>query len=354
MFLRNDIDDVMDRTKRFFENKEGGALILVRDIKSIKPPSVISLNKWSFPEDLYRFLDANIESFTYHWSQRQNICDDMIPSISPAFGIAEHSAFVGGTVDFTDRTSWHHPVIKNWDDMDSLELREDNTWIRMVIDGLKYLKERSQGQYAIKLRGGYGPMDLANALRGNELFTDFFDYPQEVHRLLDFCVEAVNWSLSRQHEAVGQFYGGVVTGFNVWMPGFSTGHLSEDAAALCSPAIYRKFGMPYTEKMVEKYDHVFMHVHALGKHSFSDIADIGKIDVFDICDDPNCAKAIEIYRQIGDGCMSGRIVGVSLTAEDLEENLEFLKQRKTIIWYDAKNIEDAVDAVGLVRKELGV
>lgn len=57
----------------------------------------------------------------------------------------------------------------------------------------------------IDLFGHYtcGPLTIAHALRGNELFTDFYDDPQYVQQLLDFITEA---TIARIH-AHRQFFG---------------------------------------------------------------------------------------------------------------------------------------------------
>lgn len=352
MVLRKDIESLMERTRTFYKEKEGrGALIQVKDIASIVRPNIKALNQWRFPEDLYEYLDANIERLKSYWGRRQGIEDDLIPSIYPWFGIAEHSAYVGGDVDFSADTSWHYPIIQTWDDLDDLQLVENNTWFSMVIDGLRYLKEKSDGEYAVKLRGGYSPLDLANALRGNDIFVDFYEDPDQVHRLLEFCSRAVKWSMDNQKEAVGDFYSGVITGMDVWLPGNSIGHFSEDTSTMCSPAIYREFGKSYTMELLKDYDLAFMHTHGLGIQNIPEIASIPEIDVIEISNDPNCPRAIEIYKELA-GELEGKVVVVDITLDEIKGNLDFLRENRTIIWYSAEDVEDAKEAVALVRKEL--
>lgn len=354
MKYRQDISNVINRTKSFYQSKaKGKALIQVKSIPSLQTPATRAMNEWNFPHDLYEYLDTRIERFVNYWEQRKTVEDDMIPAIHPWFGIAEHSAFVGGEVEFTQDTSYHHPLIGTWDDMEKLELREDNPWLRMVLDGLAYLKDQSEGRYHVKLRGADGPMDIANAVRGNELFVDFYENPEKVHELMDFCTKAVKWTLDRQMDIAGLVEGGVITGFDIWLPGNSIGQLSEDASTMCSPDTYREFGLPYTSRLVNAYDHAFMHTHALGKHNIPVIAEMDKVDVIEISSDPNTPRAIEIYRELGE-CLKDKIVVVQLTHDEIINNLDFLKERKTIIWYSAESVEDAQRTVELVRKNLPV
>lgn len=354
--IRNNINDVMERTRLLYNSNKPGAIIQVTQIKSLQNTSEKKLNEkklndWNFPKDLYEYLDVTIENFLEYWAKRLEVDDDLIPAISPSFGIAEHTAFIGGEVEFSEQTSWHHQLIKNWDDVNKLELREDNEWLRMVIDGIAYLKKQSKGRYAVKLRGAEGAMDIANVIRGNEIFTDFYLYPDELHNLLEFCNKAAEFTISRQIKAAGYFEEGIITGFNIWLPGHSMGHLSEDASTMCSKETYKDFGLKYTKELVENYDHAFMHTHALGKHNIPLIASIDKIDFIEISNDPNCQRAIEIYKELIE-YLNNKIVIVSLTLDEIKSNLDFLKKHKTIIWYSADNIEDAKEAVKLVRENL--
>jgi hypothetical protein len=354
MILRTNISGVMERTKRFYgKDEKGSALIHVTEIKSIKKIPIKPLNQWNFHLDLKEYLDAHIQSLEQYWMNRMGVDDDLIPAISPWFGIAEHSAFVGGEVDFSSESSWHHPIIKKWSDLDRLQLREDSIWLRRVVDGMIYLKEQSNERYAVRLRGADGPMDIANALRGNDLFTDFFDYPEEVKRLMEFCSKAVEWTMSRQMKAIGPLEGGYLTGFDVWLPGKSMGHLSEDAAALCSPSIYEVFGLPYTKSLCASYDNVLMHVHSKGKHCLKLIASIPEITCIEISSDPKSPRAIEIYKAMADQ-LKDKVVVVALTKEELKENVEFLKSVKTIIRYVAEDVDDARNTVQYVRHHLAV
>jgi uroporphyrinogen-III decarboxylase len=190
-------------------------------------------------------------------------------------------------------------------------------------------------------------------LRGNDIFIDFFDNPEQTHKLLDFCTDAIKWSMDNQKKVIGSFFDGVITGMDVWLPGNSMGRLSEDTSSLCSPDNYREYGMPYTARLLENYRHTFMHTHASGIHNISNIASIDGIDVIEISNDPKSPRAIEIYKKL-ENVLNGKIVVVSITPDEIKENLEFLKKNRTIIWYYAKDMKDAKEAVSLVRYELPV
>lgn len=352
MILRNNIDGVMDRTKRFNSNNKMGDALITINLKT-NPYKIKGLNKWEFPKQMEEFLDENIKALEYSWSQREGVDDDSIPSLHPRYGIAEHSAFIAGDVDFSEDTSWPHPVINDYCNMDKLTLNKDNNWLKMVIDGLSYLEEKSQGRYAVKLRGAMSPLDVANALRGNDIFMDFYDYPEELHNLLEFCTQASAFYIQSQSDAVQQFYGGYISGGGIWLPGNSYGHLSEDTSVMCSADIYRQFGKDYTTKLVESYDNVYMHLHTAGVQAFKDITDIKKLSTFELAPDPNQPRGIKVYKD-NFHLFNDSIMRIYVTFDEIKENIEFLKQAKTILHCNACCKEEANEIIDYVRRELPI
>ncbi|MBN2558751.1 MAG: hypothetical protein JXB33_08365 [Clostridia bacterium] len=344
--IKNGIERTNERISKFAV-ADKGALI---QIKSIGEFSVRQrpLSSFGLPGNMKGYLDYRLGLFLDYWDKRKDLDDDMIPAISSWYGIAEHTAFIGGEADFGDQTSWHHPFILDWSDRKKASLDENNTWLRLVVDGILYLREKAKGRYAVKLRGAEGAMDIANIARGNEMFYDFYEYPEELCEFLDFCAGAARFTLEKQTEAAGRYMDGVITGFDIWLPGNSTGHLSEDASVMISPEQFREFALPYTNKITNGYDHVFMHTHSVGVHNIPEIIKIDNLDYVEISNDPNAERSMAVYRKL-ESELAGMTVVVSADLEEIRDNLEFLASRKSVIWYDAKTTADAEEAIAMAR-----
>lgn len=353
--LRGNIESVIERTKKFYDLKSNqSALIHVQRVESFVIPE-LDLTTYQFPQDMEKYLDDKITCLESFWHQREELDDDHMPFIIARYGIAELSAFIEADaeaeVEFSTETSWHHQAIKSWDVLEKLKFDHQNKWLKLVIDGMKYLQEKNDGRYIVGLRGCECPIDIANALRGNDLFLDFYTNPDEVHRLMDLCADAAIYFLKAQLEVVNTISGGIGTGFELWVPNGYVGHLSEDATTMCSPETYTTFGKPYTEKILKEFDKCLMHTHSIGTHVLPQIAAIEKIDVIEIVNDPNGARAIEIYKQF-ENVLKGKKVMFTITKSELEENIAFLKDRKTILRYDAKDVADAKEVIEIVRTYL--
>lgn len=352
--IRPDIQEVIGKTQEFYNTtKSGSALIKIRGIGGLKKLDEINLTQYPFPNGVESYLDECAKRKLLHWQQRPNIKDDQIPSLTAWFGIAEHSSFLGGNVDFTERTSWQHPCIDNLEDLSRISMSEDNSTYKMVIGGIGYIKERYGDIFAPMARGTSGGLEIANALRGNDFFYDFYEDEASLCKLLDYCTDALIWYYNKQLDAVGDFLGGTVTGFGEWLRGRSIGQLSEDTTTMLSLDLYNQFGKPRTEHICNVYENAFMHTHALSEHCLESISNIKGVKLMEISSDPNTDRAIEVYKRNKEK-LSSIIPVLSLTREEIIENMNVLKEQKTIIWYDAASLEDAVDMTAFIRKELPI
>lgn len=350
--IRKDIRQVMDATKAFYaSDKAGMALLKIKTIGEITKPAP-RLKQYKFPDDTEKYLDDCAVLAQKYWSQRLDIQDYTIPYLGPWYGIAEHSSFLGGEVKYEDDTSWQEVVINDLSDLSMLSMDESNTTYQMVVGGIKHIKKKYGDIFVPMVRGTSGVLEIANALRGNELFYDFYEEPEKLHTLLAYCRDAIIWYYNKQLDAAGEFAGGTLTGFGEWLKGRAIGHLSEDTTTMISDELYREFGLPYTQSICDKFDAAFMHTHALGEHCLSTIAHIKGLKVMEISSDPNTERAIEVYKR--NKAELPIIPTLCLKKEEIVNNMDVLKKQKTVIWYEAKTKEEAKEICNLIHKELPI
>jgi hypothetical protein len=354
MQLRPDYKTVIARTKAFYETpRRGTAIVQVLGAEGISLKSSKPLHEWKFPGEMQPYLDDRAVAIERFWRQRAGLDDDLLPAIAPWYGIAEHTAFLGGEVEFAGGTSFNHQILKDWDDFPKLKLDENHPWLRLVLDGIRHCRENWGGKFAAKLRGADGPLDIANIIRGNDLFMDVYDHPDELHKLMDFCAAAARFTLDRQLREASVLEGGVVTGFDIWLPLPCAGHLSDDPACMMSVENYAEFGLPYLKKVCAAYENVMLHTHSLGKKNLPQFASVPQIKWLQISSDPKSDRAIDVYREY-ENVLRDKIVVVELSHKEIEDNLDLLRRNKTIIWHAAPSMEKARETVALVRRELPV
>ena len=347
------VGEIIAKTQAFYDTKaEGCALIKVKDIAT-QPGGVVDLTQYSFPKDTYRFLDLRAENYIARLEKRAGLFDDTVPAEGPWYGIAEQVAFLGGKVHYEPQTSFLQAFLEEPGEVEKLLLDENNEILKMVTNGIAYMREKYGDYFCPMVRGTSCAMEMANALRGNEFFYDFYEDPEGLGKLLDYCAEALVWYYEHQLAAAGDCFGGVVTGFGEWLPGHSIGHVTEDITTMISVEQFEEFAKPRTESIYRRYDKVFLHMHALGERALASASSMPNICLMELSSDPNTDRAIDVWRRNRE-TIAKVIPVLRLTREEIKNNMDILKTQKTVIWYDAASMEDAKDMCAFIEKELPV
>ena len=342
-------ETVARRTEDFYESQSARTQIHIKSCASLKLPALPALNTFSFPHDMERYLDLRAERDCAFAKFHKNVDDDYIPSTSPWYGIAEHTAFLGGKVDFTPSTTFQHKICENLEDFRRLTLDRSNMWLRLVVDGMRYMRERWGEYIPVRMRGADGPADIANAIRGSELFYDIYDEPEALCELMDFCVKAVHFTQDLQRAEATKIADGCITGFGIWMPRKCMGQLSEDVSVMLSPEVYGKHFLPALKGCVADTDGAMLHVHSLGHRMIPMFAAIDKIPIIEISSDPNSERAVDVFRRYHEE-LKDKTVVIAPTYDELTKMDDLLSTNKTLIWYYAENEDDARRALKFVEK----
>ena len=153
-----------ERTQAFYEQNKPGVQIHIKSCASLNLPGSGALNSYNFPQDMEKFLDKRAHNDYLFARFHETIEDDFIPATQPWYGIAEHTAFLGGQVDFSDVTTFHHQICENFEDWRNLKLDRENMWLKLVVDGMAYMRQKWEEFIPIRMRGADGPSDIANAM----------------------------------------------------------------------------------------------------------------------------------------------------------------------------------------------
>ncbi|OPZ31589.1 MAG: hypothetical protein BWZ02_00096 [Lentisphaerae bacterium ADurb.BinA184] len=234
-----------------------------------EPPAFDGLD-WE--QDYDRYVVVNVSNAVRRARARLDlgIADDTIPCYHPYFGISIHSSFFGGAVTFGAGTSYSAPVIARSAEWPQLKADWDSPWPRRLARGLAWCRDHGEGVLPAAFRGADGPLDLANAVLGEALFTELLDDPENSRRLLDTCTQAIieAFDLQRRHNSCLEG-GRIVPMGNLWVPDPNVGHISFDAACLMSPALFEQFERPCIERLAAVCGGVVVHTHMLGRHAFA-------------------------------------------------------------------------------------
>ena len=160
------VENCIAKTRAFYDTKAVGcALLKVKNIATLPSPA-LSLTDYTFPDDVYKYLDARAQCTIERLAQRAELADDTVPAEGPWYGIAEHTAFLGGRVDYESDTSWHYAMLDAPGELEKLAMDENNPVFRMVNGGIAYLREKYSDYFLPMVRGASGALEMANTLRG--------------------------------------------------------------------------------------------------------------------------------------------------------------------------------------------
>jgi hypothetical protein len=217
------------------------------------------------------------------------------------------------------------------------------------VDGIRYMRERWGEYIPVRMRGADGPSDIANAVRGSDLFYDIYDEPETLAELMDFCAKAVRFTLDLQRAEATRIADGCITGFGLWMPGKCMGQLSEDVSVMLSPDIYKEHFLPALKDCIADSDGAMIHVHSLGHRMIPMFAALDQIKMMEISSDPNSERAVDVFRRYREE-LKDKTVIIAPTYEELAGMEDLLATNKRLIWYYAKDEEDAKRALKIVEK----
>lgn len=344
------IGRVVSRAKAFYEKTDPGHFLVNAHIPA-DTVGIPPLHGFDLDHQLTEWLDHKLAAARSGWAVKEGLDDDGIPSICPQFGIAEHSAWLGAEVLLQEATCLPVPPIKSPDDLSVLRLSEQDKWFGYMKSGYEYLRSRCDGSFVLSVRGTMAPMDVANALRGDELFVDFLTDEEFCHRLMSWLVDAIRWYYGHLLSWADGIEGGHVFKYGGgWMPDATIGHLSNDAAMLCSPEIYEQFGFPYESRLTGYYDRALYHVHNEKLHYVPRLADLRNLAMLEVTHDPKTPPIFEDLERI-----LGATKGVNLmlggTSDQVRAHISELLDRNVFLQVSCKDRSDADDIVAFVRSK---
>ena len=184
----------------------------------------------------------------------------------------------------------------------NLALDPDNAWFRKYVEFGLALVAAAEGRFPVSHSAELGPTDLHAVLRGHtRCIMDLVDEPERaaeiLWRLADlFCrVQQEFW----QHMPL--FHGGYFDAqYSLWSPQ-PIMRLQEDATAVYSPALYRRFVQPVDRALALRFPCAFMHLHSTSMFLLDAFLEIREIQCFQINKDalgPTTAAMIPHYRKV--------------------------------------------------------
>ena len=348
-FKRNFRDTVARH--RLLRRAERGCLVYtylrdhVRLAEALAP--MPALENIDFDDDPLLIPRLCCERIAKLWAPRADYPDDSLPYVSPRYGSGIVGAMLLGRVTFGSNTSWFDPVGEDLGAALGFAWGEENRWIDRVVDGLNYCARVMDGRCYTFLEGYHSPLEFAAMVRGSDLYLDLYTDPAGAHHLLQRCDRALMWLYGLLEERAPRTGYGVLAQ-SLWMER-GLPFLSDDAAGLVSPEMYREFGLPYADAMFQRYGGGFLHVHTQSYHQMDNLSAMRNLTVYNWRQDPNTPQPHEVLHTIAKGAKH-KIVAIVLTPRQIRQEIETLSRGRFIISTECRDRAEQEDIVEFVRR----
>jgi len=337
----------ISRYEQFYRRKEPGDLLVVTDFpKQANGLPDLRTFDFSHLEEHRRYWDILVGNMRAQMGAREGVDDDWIPGITLHYGFGAFGAvYCDASLTFTEDTSYLDGIDGDWESMEHKLWDPHRLWARIFVEAARYLSAQARGDFMVEVYPAPSPLDVVNLLRGNRLFTDFYDYPRQLHRLLGRATQAVIAHARRIHDASPHPSEGRLA-FNRWFP--SGLLLLEDAADLCSSGTYLEFGLPYTQRVIQEMGGAYIHHHSLGRHQYRNMASLRGLHILQISSDPNCVRPVNelAYALSQTGSMA---LDIECSPAEVREHIGDLAGGRFVLEVACSSKEEAVAITTLVR-----
>lgn len=304
-------------------------------------------------EDYYKRRVHNMKIRAEH-RLAMGIGDEYIPTYFPYFGNGIHHAFFGGKLTFKGGTSYCHKVIERAEEFGKLHYDIHNKWMERLARAMRYCRDHGDGVLFAALRGGNGPMDMANGIMGNSVFTEFLEDEDNMQKVMKICADSCDAMYQFQKENASQVCNGYITGqSNLWMPDPMFGQISVDAAHLAGPHLYATFEKPYIEKLTDKYQGFLLHTHMMGWMMQGTFATSKGIKIVRPSNDPHRPTVVEKLEFLLDEIKDSTLL-MEVSKDEIEKVMPHFKGRKGIFELTAADRDDAMDQMERISKILDI
>jgi hypothetical protein len=232
-------------------------------------------------------VDAFVHDHVRMLREGELLDDDCIRGACPAqVAVPWLPAMLGSRLRILPENVLGEEQHLSWDEALDVRLDCANPWLRKYIEFTEALVQAADGRFPVSHSPEIGPTDLHAVLRGHgESILDLTDEPEKSSALLwqmgvifrDFTEEV--W----RH--IPLFHEGFFDAqYSLWAPGPII-RMQEDATAVYSPALYRRFVQPVDRMLASHFASSFIHLHSTSMFLLDAFLEIDEIQCYEVNND---------------------------------------------------------------------
>lgn len=304
-------------------------------------PSAEAKKWWYDTERRVEEFIQSIEGKRFH--------GETFPIFEPNLGPDIYASFYGAELSFGEVTSWSHPVVQDWDDLEKLQLDMHNEYFTKIEDLMRCALAQCDGKFMVGYTDLHPSMDCALAWRGSEqLCMDLYDSPEQVKQLVDIASHDFQMifdhfdALLKAHQQLSVCWMGI--------PSFGKFHVpSCDFSAMISTEHFVEFSLPALLREVKCATHNVYHVDGRGVARHIDhILAVPEINGIQWVQEMGAGRPImqwvPLIKKIQ---ASGKGVIVDLQVEELEPFLNAVDPKGIFLWVGT---QDEAEQLAIIKR----
>ncbi|MCL5744645.1 MAG: hypothetical protein M1541_12080 [Acidobacteria bacterium] len=298
--------------------------------------------------------DAFLEDHLRMLREGDVVDDDVIRGACPAqVAIPWLPAMLGCPLRILPESVLGEDRHLSWREALATRLERSHPWFEKYLDFVAVLVRASEGRFPVSHSAEIGPTDLHAVLRGHtRSILDLADEPERSADLLRHAAGLFREFFEETWRQVPVYCGGYFDAqYSLWAPGPII-RMQEDASAVYSPALYRKFVQPVDRMLASHFAGSFIHLHSTSMFLLDAFLEIGEIRCFEINQDalgPPLRRMIPHFRKVQEAGKPLLIRG-SFTPEEARILMDCLDPRGLFLYIMVENMKQ----IELLRPILGM
>lgn len=189
-----------------------------------------------------------------------------------------------------------------WAEALAVRLEESSAWFQKYLEFADALVAASAGRFPVSHSAELGPTDLHALLRGHtQSLMDLVDYPKESGEMLERGGEMLREFTEATWRRLPLYAGGYFDAqYSLWSEGPIV-RMQEDATAVYSPGLYRRFVQPVDRALARHFASSFIHLHSTSMFLLEAILEIDEIRCYEVNNDalgPPVARLLPHLKKI--------------------------------------------------------
>lgn len=277
---------------------------------------------------------------------------ETFPMFDPNLGPDVYASFYGAELTFGEVTSWSHPVVHEWEDMEKLKLDMGNEYFTTIENLMHCAIERCEGKSLVGYTDLHPGEDCAMAWRGIERFClDLVEYPDEAKQLIEIA--------SADFHTIFDRFDAILKAARLpsmcWigLPSFGKFHVpSCDFSAMISSRHFAEFSLPVLKEEVKSMTHVVYHVdgHGVARH-LDYILSVPEIQGIQWVQDMGTGRPIMQWLPLIKKIQSaGKGVIVDLQVDELEDFMAAVDPQGIFLWVGTEDEEEQLAIIKRLEK----